>query len=175
MLIRATRTSTRAARAALFHEDRHASRRSRQRSWKRHCPNHEVLILQRGGRAAMSGYVRKKCVVKGCGKRQRRKGFRANGPRWGRTCDAHHRRATLASRKRVPNQTCERCGWDKAPCDRHRLDPAKGYVEGNVIVLCPNCHRLEETRRRLDEQAATTDGGTSSQSMPNTEIMTASD
>ena len=38
---------------------------------------------------------------------------------------------------------CERCGWDKAPIDRHRVEPERGYVPENLKLLCPNCHRLE--------------------------------
>ena len=44
--------------------------------------------------------------------------------------------------KNYPNDKCQRCGWDEGPCDRHRLKPELGYTEGNVFVLCPNCHRL---------------------------------
>ena len=40
---------------------------------------------------------------------------------------------------------CIVCGWDKYKCDIHRIIP-KGeggrYEKGNVISLCPNCHRL---------------------------------
>ncbi len=40
---------------------------------------------------------------------------------------------------------CSVCGWDKATCDIHRILSGKNggkYVTNNVIVLCPNCHRL---------------------------------
>jgi len=53
---------------------------------------------------------------------------------------------TIFYRQSVNNTKCERCGWDKALCDRHRLIPGHSggeYKEGNIIVLCPNCHRLE--------------------------------
>ena len=43
---------------------------------------------------------------------------------------------------------CERCSWD-GPCDRHRIILGKNggkYVHGNVLILCPNCHRLEHMK-----------------------------
>lgn len=39
---------------------------------------------------------------------------------------------------------CSLCGW-YGPLDSHRLVPGKDggeYVLGNVINICPNCHRL---------------------------------
>jgi len=49
---------------------------------------------------------------------------------------------------RFPNNECSRCGWE-GPCDRHRLNryaEGSGYVEGYVVILCPNCHRLEHMK-----------------------------
>jgi len=59
------------------------------------------------------------------------------------TCWAHGRAVVrrASSRLRSSSEPCERCGWSEAPCDRHRLAPMDGYSEGNVVVLCPNCHR----------------------------------
>ena len=40
---------------------------------------------------------------------------------------------------------CSMCGWDKAPCDTHRIVPGKDggmYTQDNIAILCPNCHRL---------------------------------
>jgi len=40
---------------------------------------------------------------------------------------------------------CPLCGW-YGPLDSHRLVPGKDggeYLLGNVINICPNCHRLE--------------------------------
>lgn len=43
------------------------------------------------------------------------------------------------------NIPCEVCGWQKTTCDRHHIIPlsdgGKDKIK-NVIVLCPNCHRL---------------------------------
>lgn len=45
------------------------------------------------------------------------------------------------------NQPCQICGWNTAACDRHHIIPRK---EGgsddidNIIVLCPNHHRLAD-------------------------------
>lgn len=43
----------------------------------------------------------------------------------------------------VSKMPCSRCGWNESYCDRHRLVPKLGYVGGNVVSLCPNCHRIE--------------------------------
>mgnify|MGYP002814665436 CR=1 FL=1 len=67
-------------------------------------------------------------------------------------CNTHHRKKYGISnlnrqdkRKRlIPNSKCVKCGWD-GPCDRHRVKMGKyggGYTTENVLVLCPNCHRL---------------------------------
>ena len=45
-------------------------------------------------------------------------------------------------KRKFDNTTCCICGWNKAPCDRHKLDRKIGYLKGNVIVVCPNCHRM---------------------------------
>ena len=36
---------------------------------------------------------------------------------------------------------CVVCGWDKDNCDLHAIDGGK-VVIGNLVSLCPNCHRL---------------------------------
>ena len=41
---------------------------------------------------------------------------------------------------------CERCGWNKSYCDRHRLKHGAKYTKENVIILCPNCHRIEHQK-----------------------------
>lgn len=82
---------------------------------------------------------------------QRNKGMMHGRRFYGRLCDEHHRTGNLGARHiigRMQNKRCEKCGWDKAYCDRHRLDHKLGYVEGNVIILCPNCHRLAEIAKK---------------------------
>jgi hypothetical protein len=40
---------------------------------------------------------------------------------------------------------CELCGWDKARCDVHHKIPRSesgSNKEENLIILCPNCHRM---------------------------------
>lgn len=42
------------------------------------------------------------------------------------------------------SKKCQICGWD-GPCDRaHIIPKSKGgtYKSNNVLILCPNCHRL---------------------------------
>lgn len=54
--------------------------------------------------------------------------------------------------KGLPSDTdlkmCSLCGWN-GPCEKHRKLPARvggQYVAGNVIVVCPNCHKLADPR-----------------------------
>ena len=38
-------------------------------------------------------------------------------------------------------QSCQVCGYSKLTSHKHRLVPSLGYVVGNVVFLCANCHR----------------------------------
>ncbi|HEC64908.1 MAG TPA: hypothetical protein ENI23_06435 [bacterium] len=45
----------------------------------------------------------------------------------------------------IDTTKCSLCGWDKAPCDRHRIEMGMNggkYIKGNMLSLCPNCHKL---------------------------------
>ncbi len=45
---------------------------------------------------------------------------------------------------------CSKSGWNKDASDIHRIIPSSQgglYVEGNVVVLCPNCHRLAKNKK----------------------------
>jgi len=93
--------------------------------------------------------IRRTCEYKGCNKPGRNKGHYKGQTRYDRFCEVHHRarynaekRVYYYEKQAIPNTTCSSCGWDKAPCDRHRKVRAEGYVLNNIIVLCPNCHRL---------------------------------
>lgn len=102
-----------------------------------------------------SGFVRGVCEVEGCTKLQRYTGKSREGkPYYKRVCDEHHRfrygidnpltkSLRIVYKKGIPNEKCSYCGWKEASCDRHRLDREKGYFPENVMVLCPNCHRLK--------------------------------
>ena len=85
------------------------------------------------------------CDYDGCTNKRRNKGKVKGRSISGRFCDKHHRYRlsnNKGQRRYIDNSTCSRCGWDEAMCDRHRIDPDKGYYLENVAVLCPNCHRL---------------------------------
>lgn len=50
--------------------------------------------------------------------------------------------------QRIYGARCMRCGWEEARCDVHHIVPVRHGGEhslDNVVVLCPNCHRLAET------------------------------
>jgi hypothetical protein len=88
---------------------------------------------------------RKKCSVEGCKNLSGLHGLNANGTKkYKSKCSTHHRQDSRGRKiKKIKNDECENCGWDKAYCDRHRIKKELGYKEGNVKILCPNCHRLE--------------------------------
>lgn len=101
--------------------------------------------------------VRRTCRVDGCHRLTRLKGAYRGRPLYGTTCVLHYKTKNgvptdkelfMFGHRLIPNDKCIRCGWSEGPCDRHRIDPSKGYVVSNVMVLCPNCHRLEEMKKR---------------------------
>jgi hypothetical protein len=98
--------------------------------------------------------TKRKCEYIGCEKLGRNKGFYKGKTRYDRFCELHHRlrykisdeRLSFFGKGKIENKKCEICGWDKAFCDRHRINPKKGYIKENIKILCPNCHRLETIR-----------------------------
>lgn len=97
-----------------------------------------------------SAWIRSICLVENCNSLQRLKGRSTlNGKKmYAQFCDFHHKTRYgidphgFFKLKNIANNKCERCDWE-GPCDRDRLIPEKGYIEGNVQILCPNCHRLK--------------------------------
>lgn len=83
-----------------------------------------------------------RCTIEGCNEPQRK---------WKR-CGKHavmyyralHGRTDLKNpvKRNVGQMPCARCGWHEASVDVDRAIPELGYVTGNMIPLCPNCHRL---------------------------------
>ena len=85
----------------------------------------------------------RKCKIEGCNNMARNRG----GQKRGTLCDKHHLRQypKWKLKKRLEKLPCQKCGWNLAPCDIHRIIPGSQggkYTTDNVIVLCPNCHRL---------------------------------
>jgi hypothetical protein len=96
-------------------------------------------------------------------------GFQNGRQRYKRYCSHHygklHDSTQAERRKRNPHRltheerrkarlrmdACERCGWNEARCDVHRIIPGGPYTEGNTITLCPNCHRVETEKARLQD------------------------
>lgn len=100
---------------------------------------------------------RKICSIDGCNKLTRNKGSYKGITRYDHLCESHHRLRLNPKnisthlyywRKIIDNSKCERCGWNEAHCDRHRIKPELGYIRENVKILCPNCHRLEEINKQ---------------------------
>ena len=101
-----------------------------------------------------SGFVRGTCLFEDCPHKQFYVGKNKSGIRYyGKYCNKHRKMGvgknysfSLTKNKikhQFKNEKCSKCGWNKGPCDRHRKVPSLGYRKGNVIILCPNCHRLE--------------------------------
>lgn len=95
-----------------------------------------------------------KCSIAGCNNNALRNG---NPGKKGQIyyhplCTKHHKAkygmsyegSFTRKRRDFPNEKCVLCDWE-GPCDRHRLlmgSDGGEYSKGNVIILCPNCHRL---------------------------------
>lgn len=93
-----------------------------------------------------------KCVIPDCGNNAFRRSLRSGG-KYMELCSTHHKlkygMSISGSRGRLSKKfhtgSCQLCGWI-GPCDMHRLKPGHEggkYEVGNVISICPNCHRLE--------------------------------
>jgi len=89
---------------------------------------------------------RPQCIVSGCSNLA---ALAKNGL-FRKVCNTHHsikyglKSSDQRRKEDFPACKCVLCGWE-GPCDRYRIvwgrDGGK-YVKGNVIILCPNCHRL---------------------------------
>lgn len=55
-------------------------------------------------------------------------------------------------RNTIAKMPCAICGYNRIPCHIHRLIPKNGYVYGNVVQVCPNCH--EEIHKKLIDPPA---------------------
>jgi len=94
------------------------------------------------------------CAIDGCDRVAKKHKRRSDGSWIYRSlCNRHHNErygrsnANAAQRKKeqIDNSKCFLCGWDRGPCDRHRIKAGKDggkYIQDNVISICPNCHRL---------------------------------
>ena len=58
--------------------------------------------------------------------------------RWAQT--RRLRRDLWPEARRIFGKGCVVCGWDEGRLDLHHLAPA--HELRNVILLCPNCHRM---------------------------------
>ena len=98
------------------------------------------------------------CTVGGCSSQAMANNKHKDGSySYRKLCTTHHRKKykmtnmSYAKRKKLgetlnmDRSSCILCGWDKAPCDRHRIKYGCNggtYTLGNTVSLCPNCHRL---------------------------------
>lgn len=103
--------------------------------------------------------TRPKCIIAGCNNLAAQHNRRKDGSfSYRKRCRSHSdkhggyyssggnvKRKKLGEAFDMDRSKCSLCGWDKAPCDRHRIvfgcDGGK-YTLGNTLSVCPNCHRL---------------------------------
>jgi hypothetical protein len=102
-------------------------------------------------------YIQRPCCVEGCHRLGRNKGFYKGKIHYAKKCQFHHKNENGQfvpswGKPVIKNDHCEECGWNKAPCDRHRINPKLGYTATNVKVLCPNCHRIETIRLEKEKR-----------------------
>lgn len=75
-------------------------------------------------------------------KRMRINGIKTRRGRYTKNLSESHFRRMLNKKF---NHTCQNCGWNKDTCDvHHRVPKSQGgeWTEENLILVCPNCHRL---------------------------------
>lgn len=107
-------------------------------------------------------FVQEQCIIEGCTRLQGAKGKLDGRQMYTLRC-RFHRHALDGNKWRSlkwkPQQhwPCEQCGWKEASRDKHRIVPGREggtYRRDNVVILCPNCHRLaEEGKLTRDELA----------------------
>jgi hypothetical protein len=94
-------------------------------------------------------YIQGICEIQGCDNKQVSKGLYKGRKRYDCYCSIHRqiikeKGGYAASFYKMQRKKCELCAWI-GPCDRHRIISAKGrgkYTKDNIIIVCPNCHRL---------------------------------
>lgn len=91
------------------------------------------------------------CIIENCSKERMKCGKKKDGSYYfSKYCGVHHKEhyGMLSGRKHslrgLDRGECTICGW-KGPCDCHRIIPGIDggkYENQNIVVICPNCHRL---------------------------------
>jgi hypothetical protein len=85
-----------------------------------------------------------RCQVDGCELPPAYAGIRHGKKRYKCFCNKHDgERRKL--KKELSDEPCQVCGWKQSYCDTHRVRFGKNggrYVRENVLVVCPNHHRL---------------------------------
>lgn len=103
-------------------------------------------------RSKGSSFTRGVCFFEGCKNKQHWKGYLNGNRYYGKWCNKHRKiknkdnYSFTNEKKKILNEKCTRCGWKEGPCDRHRINNKIGYLPENIIILCPNCHRLVTLR-----------------------------
>lgn len=88
------------------------------------------------------------CRIAGCGCATANKGVQDGKVRYRALCAKHHNEK-MRQQKKIDRSKCTLCGWT-GPCDTHRIKYGCNggtYTQGNVMVICPNCHRLIHSKQ----------------------------
>lgn len=62
---------------------------------------------------------------------------------------------TITKLLKRANKSCSICGWNESTCDIHHIIPlSKGGTNNidNLIIVCPNCHRVIHTTNKYNIQ-----------------------
>ena len=85
-----------------------------------------------------------KCIIDNCNNIKMSKGRDGKGrKKYKKLCSTHYK----LKQGRIHSLNilkCSICHWE-GPCDKHRIVYGVNggrYISGNVVILCPNCHRL---------------------------------
>jgi 5-methylcytosine-specific restriction endonuclease McrA len=99
------------------------------------------------------------CEIEGCNNLAMMLGLNKGIRQYAKLCTSHHRKKYkmknghdrryilyLNGLGEWTKKPCQRCGWNESYCDLHRIVEGKDggkYTMDNVLILCPNCHRIE--------------------------------
>jgi len=101
---------------------------------------------------------RPRCKI--CGRPVVSRGIVGGKQYWRSKCSkCRHETERYNLRDKVERGKCVLCDWE-GPCDLHRVIFGKdggSYTQGNVLAVCPNCHRLIHTGQlRIEHQGQET-------------------
>lgn len=92
------------------------------------------------------------CEIDGCNSLVAIKGYHNGVAYYRKTCESHRNHHRPNHNNGI--ETCSICGW-VGHCDTHRIKQGKDggrYGIGNIMILCPNCHRHHHGMGELNQK-----------------------